>query len=313
METKLNYTTTEKLVGMLKGEEIDKHEGCIVSRVALPSLLSLPSFRLRENLMLLCTQGELCIAVNGVRQMVLPQSLCVCPSGSVVQVDCTQAASFVCIIPTADYLSWNYNYWKQVLPLLMEVTKKYQHVMPLTDAEASELERMADCALDCLQRESPTDWMRESMSSSLRMLVCAILAKMKSMTTSQPKEQVMRRMDRSDEYFTRFMKLLAVHYREEREVAFYASKLCVTPKYFTAMVKKASGKTPAKWIEEAVMEEINYLLKNSTVSIKEIAYQLNFANLSFFGKYVKRHLGLSPHHYRTGSMMPNASISMSAV
>ena len=65
------------------------------------------------------------------------------------------------------------------------------------------------------------------------------------------------------------------------------------------MVKKVSGKTPSRWVDEVVMEEIDYLLKNSTISIKEIAYQMNFANISFFGKFVKRYTGVSPHRYRT--------------
>lgn len=104
--------------------------------------------------------------------------------------------------------------------------------------------------------------------------------------------------NRSEEIFSRFMKLLSMHYKEERKVEFYASKLCITSKYLSSLVKKASGQTPNKWIDEIVMEEIQHLLRYSNVSIKEIAYQLNFSNASFFGKYVKRYTGVSPHQYR---------------
>ena len=46
------------------------------------------------------------------------------------------------------------------------------------------------------------------------------------------------------------------------------------------------------------MKDALYLLKKSDKSIKEIVNELDFPNLSFFGKYVKRHTGLSPKQYR---------------
>ena len=103
---------------------------------------------------------------------------------------------------------------------------------------------------------------------------------------------------RAEVICNRFMELLYEHYREERNVTFYASKLCVTPKYLSAIVKEYSGKTPYKWIEETVMDEICRLLRQTGESVKTIAYDLNFSNVSFFGKFVKRHVGMSPVQYR---------------
>lgn len=101
-----------------------------------------------------------------------------------------------------------------------------------------------------------------------------------------------------DALYARFMDLLFVHHRWERSVAFYASKMCITSKYLTVVVKAASGKTPAEWIREETIKEIERMLCHTKMPIKEIVYRLNFPNVSFFGKYFKAQKGMSPKHYR---------------
>lgn len=103
---------------------------------------------------------------------------------------------------------------------------------------------------------------------------------------------------RKEELFERFMKEVATHYKEERSVAFYAQKLCLTPKYLSSAVKEASGKLAGQWIDECVILEAKTLLKSSGRSIQQIAEDLNFANQSFFGKYFKQHTGVSPSQYK---------------
>ena len=85
---------------------------------------------------------------------------------------------------------------------------------------------------------------------------------------------------------------------QERSVTFYAEQLCITPKYFSMLVKKLSGKSAAQWIDNYVILEAKNLLKYSDMSIQEIAYQLNFSTQSFFGKYFKHQTGMSPTEYR---------------
>lgn len=83
-----------------------------------------------------------------------------------------------------------------------------------------------------------------------------------------------------------------------RSVSYYADRLCYSPKYVSFVVKQASGRTALEWINDSAIEQIKYQLKHSDKSIKEIADDFNFSNLSFFGKYVKKHLGVSPTKYR---------------
>lgn len=95
-----------------------------------------------------------------------------------------------------------------------------------------------------------------------------------------------------------FMNLLTSLYPKPRMVATYADKLHVTPKYLSAVCKEISGQTASDLINQYVLKDVLYLLKKSEKSIKEIINELDFPNLSFFGKYVKRYTGLSPKQYR---------------
>ena len=78
----------------------------------------------------------------------------------------------------------------------------------------------------------------------------------------------------------------------------YHKEVCYTPKHFSKVIKQACGRTPLDLINETTVEHIKYRLKRSEKSIKEIAEEFNFPNQSFFGKYVKAHLGTSPANYR---------------
>lgn len=99
---------------------------------------------------------------------------------------------------------------------------------------------------------------------------------------------------RQQDLFKRFIALLQEHHRREHFCSFYASQLCVTPKYLTTVVKNVSGRSASKWVDSFLLEEIRYLLKATGMSMAEIAWQLNFSNTSFFGKYVRGRVGMSP-------------------
>jgi AraC-like DNA-binding protein len=104
--------------------------------------------------------------------------------------------------------------------------------------------------------------------------------------------------NRTDELFNRFLTLLREHCSTERSVEFYASEMGITPKYLSLILKKKSGRNASKLIDEAVVYEAKRLLKYSGLSIQEISNKLNFASQSFFGKYFKQRVGVSPSRYK---------------
>lgn len=102
----------------------------------------------------------------------------------------------------------------------------------------------------------------------------------------------------SEKVFTAFLKMVEENCRKERRVAWYAQQLQITPKYLSQAVKRVSGQAAVEWIENYVTMELRVMLKNSSLSIKEIANEMNFPNQSFLGKYFKEHTGMTPSAYR---------------
>ena len=100
--------------------------------------------------------------------------------------------------------------------------------------------------------------------------------------------------------FERFIALVTEYHNTERGVAFYADKLCLTPKYLSKLVKQASGRSAPAWIDSFVILEAKNMLKYSDKAIKEIVYALHFPNQSVFYKFFKAHTGMTPSEYRKG-------------
>ena len=89
-----------------------------------------------------------------------------------------------------------------------------------------------------------------------------------------------------------FAQLVLDHYTKEKNVAFYASKLGITPAYLSTIVKQETGKTCMDIISNMVIMDAKAQLKSTNLPIYQIADSLNFNNVSFFGKYFKRHVAV---------------------
>jgi AraC-like DNA-binding protein len=95
-----------------------------------------------------------------------------------------------------------------------------------------------------------------------------------------------------------FTNLVRENYSHERSTTFYAGKLCLTPKYLSQVIKSTTGKSASDWIDDFVILEAKALLKSTNMTIQQISDELNFPSQSFFGKYFKRIVGISPKDYR---------------
>ncbi|MBR5297207.1 MAG: helix-turn-helix domain-containing protein [Parabacteroides sp.] len=109
---------------------------------------------------------------------------------------------------------------------------------------------------------------------------------------------VKREFSQAYHIYKRFLEKVAADQGVHRSVNYYATELFYTPKYLSKIVHEVSGKTPSTIIHEHAIELIKYQLKRTNRPIKQIADELEFPNISFFGKYVKKHLGVSPSQYR---------------
>ena len=100
------------------------------------------------------------------------------------------------------------------------------------------------------------------------------------------------------EIFIRLIQLIDAHYTEERGVEFYADKLCLSPKYLSALSKSVCGFTVQELIFKSIIRKSISLLKNTQKNIQEIADFFNFPNASYFGTFFKKQTGMSPQQYR---------------
>lgn len=103
---------------------------------------------------------------------------------------------------------------------------------------------------------------------------------------------------RKNEIFIRLIQLIEKYYMQERGVEFYADKLCLSPKYLSAVSKSICGYTVQELVFKAIIRKSISLLKNTQKDIQEISNEFGFPNASYFGTFFKKQMGISPQQYR---------------
>ena len=104
---------------------------------------------------------------------------------------------------------------------------------------------------------------------------------------------------RQDEIFKSFVSLVHEHCASQREVSFYADKLCISTKYLTGICKAVTGDSAKKIIDDFAILEVKVLLQSTELTVQEIADRLVFPDQSYLGRYFKRHEGMSLKEYQS--------------
>lgn len=103
---------------------------------------------------------------------------------------------------------------------------------------------------------------------------------------------------RVEDIFIGFIRLLPLHFAQHHDIGYYASLLNITTVYLSRVVKQVSGRTVVDYINQLLVMEASFLLRNTTLSVSQIADRLNFADTSSFSKFFSRLRGVSPRAYR---------------
>ena len=98
--------------------------------------------------------------------------------------------------------------------------------------------------------------------------------------------------------FNAFLQKVEEEHRENHSVKYYADELFITPKYLSTVIEEMSGKGAKQWIDEYIALDAKVLLQSTQKDIQEISNELNFIDVSFFGKFFKRMTGMSPKAFR---------------
>lgn len=107
-----------------------------------------------------------------------------------------------------------------------------------------------------------------------------------------------KRTVQSGTLYERFIHLLEAHCLRQRKVQFYADHLHVSAKHLNFICKQNSGITASAWIQRYARDRIVILLQNDNLNIAEIADEMAFSSRSFFTRYVKKLLGMTPTQFR---------------
>ncbi|RGN45369.1 helix-turn-helix domain-containing protein [Bacteroides sp. OM05-12] len=142
---------------------------------------------------------------------------------------------------------------------------------------------------------SPNLFRKESIMHLLRVFYWDIYIAFKN---SAPATEQSIKYTSKEKITFNFFYLVTEHHSESREVAFYAKKLSISPKYLTLLMKEVTGQTAKDWIIEYTILELKSLLRNTQLDIKEIVKRTNFPSQSVMSRFFREYTGMTPSEYR---------------
>ncbi|MBO5015584.1 MAG: AraC family transcriptional regulator [Bacteroides sp.] len=250
--------------------------------------------RLDGLLIVVREKGESRFSINLKEFSMIPGDIVICSPGDLLQSVSNEGIhQSQTIMISSDFLKEMYIGLNSFMPFF--TSQKEHPVFHLTENEVKELGAFYQLVEESVGIE---DYFQNDI---VKRLLAAYLYKLGSILYRHRPElqaEAAQPLKREEILFKQFINLLAEHHCKERRVDFYADQLFLSPKHFSTVIKKVSGKTAGEWIDEYVILEIKTLLKYSPMSIQEVAYYMNFPNPSFFGKYFKHHTGMSPSEYK---------------
>lgn len=273
----------------------DYMDGDVLVINGLKSIPIKGSLQMDIIIILICIEGKLIVDINGKTHEVEVNDMLVCPPNIFVD-NYMISPNF-----NAKILALSYD----ALPRMLHIDKDIWNIIlqlvehPIFHLDAPSLKLMNSYydLFSVKLNHSFSNYKKETMHALFQASfydVCSIVKSQMSEKIIQDKSN----LKQADVLVKRFLNLLADNKGRERTVLFYADRLCITPKYLSTVCKMSTGKTALEWIHQYTKEAIVQQLKYSNKSIKEIAEELDFPNISFFGKFVKTQLGVSPKEYR---------------
>lgn len=132
---------------------------------------------------------------------------------------------------------------------------------------------------------------------AMRHLVTSLFYHFHYLQTNSRQNELLH-SSRHEELFRRFITLVNEYCKTQRTTAFYADRLCLSPRYLSTVIRDISGRTVMEWVNQAVILEAKVMLKHTDLLTYQIADKLHFPNPSFFSKFFKRMTGMTPQEYQ---------------
>lgn len=242
------------------------------------------------NAIAICTQGKIQAVLNSHQielhknqVAIVPQNVMI--NDPMISSDCEFKAMFFTNRILLSFLRDKMNVWNDV------VYFRRLNVITMEDSDLKFYTHLYELLGLCFNKPADYHFRTDIIQSLLRGAILGLCGAIKDRMLTDVTTANIRM---SNNHFLRFLDLLHSVEVKYRPVEWYATQLCISPKYLSALCKKQSGKTANEWITEHVLEDIRYNLKQTDYSIKQICNLMGFPNPSFFGRYVKDHFGMTP-------------------
>lgn len=268
-----------------------ENEITVFSTKTAPMLSEGLPLRIDGLVMMLCREGGGRIIIDLKEHEIKKDSLIFIQPRNYIQL-CELSQDFKghCIACTLHIIEDVLPKLTDVLPILMH--NQTEPVTQLTEEDAEGID-MFYHFLTAKLNQPQTPFLKKKLLCVLEAAMLELMdIQMRAIKTGEVKKT------RKEELMAQFIINVSRHFKEHREVSFYADQLCISNKHLYTIVKEASGRTAGEWIENYVVLEAKVLLRTTDLSIQEISQRLNFQNQSFFGKYFKNIVGTSPTKYR---------------
>lgn len=214
----------------------------------------------------ICLEGELICNINLKEYRITTNMMIINTPENIIQVKDIGNCKFYGIAVASAFFEQSFLDARDMIPLYMQIQK--ESCFHLSNEDTDIFCRFISLMqLICHTQDTP------KKTATLLRLGSALAYKIhdKILTHDSPSKNDVK-MSRQEIFFGKFITLLTQYHTQERSVTFYAEKLCITPKYFSTLIKKQTGKSAAQWIDDYVILEAKNLLKFSGMSIQEIAY-----------------------------------------
>ena len=244
-------------------------------------------YRIQQGRIAIITNGRARVLINLIEYIFRPNYISLIAPGSIIQIIETSQdfdAHMMAIEHNFLPVSGKEEFFAHFLQ------RKKNLLLPLTTTEQVQIENFITVMWDVLQEPV---FRKEVIQHLLAGLLYNIeyIAKNKGQSESSP-------LTHQNDIFQRFISLVNTYSKTERNVSFYADKLCLTPRYLNTVIRQASQQTVMDWINQSIILEAKVLLKHSNRLVYQISDELNFPNPSFFSKFFKRMTGMTPQEYQ---------------
>ncbi|MCF2602250.1 AraC family transcriptional regulator [Parabacteroides distasonis] len=269
---------------------LDLPVGFVVSTAVTEQILGFykQTCRLKAGIFALCVSGTLKASINLKEYTLQPGDLVTLIPGSIIQFCEETDAVQLSFIGFSSSFMEGVNLIQSTTD---NVTTIYEHpVLPLDIKKTQQLNDFLKLLERIVMEEGKIN--PEIVKHILQGLMIGIG------DLYRGKQWPNQTLTRSDEIQKKFLGLVMKHYTSNRQTSFYASHLSISPQHLCMIVKQKTGRSVSDIIADMVIMDAKSQLKSTDLTIQEISYSLNFPNVSFFGKYFKRYVGVSPQKFR---------------